>query len=74
MYVSPSVAREGVGEALVRLAETRMAQEGHPRVVLESSLNAVEFYLRLGFAVTGARCASGAIPMRKQVVGASGGT
>jgi GNAT superfamily N-acetyltransferase len=74
LYVSPLFARQRVGTALVLFAEGRMAQEGHPRVVLESSLNAVEFYLRLGFAVTGARCASGSVPMRKEVVGASGGT
>ena len=74
LYVAPSFARQRVGTALVLFAEGRMAQAGHPRVVLESSVNAVGFYLRLGFAATGARRASGAVPMSKQVVGASGRT
>ena len=41
LYVSLPAARQGVGTALVRLAESHIAQRGDPLVVLESSLNAV---------------------------------
>ena len=69
LYVSPQAARQGVGTALVRLAETHIAQRGHHFVVLESSLNAVGFYLRLGYTPATTRCPSAALAMRKQVAG-----
>jgi putative acetyltransferase len=65
LYVSPQAARQGVGAALVRLAEGRIAQTGKQLVVLESSLNAVGFYVRLGYASTGSQSPSGAVPMHK---------
>jgi ribosomal protein S18 acetylase RimI-like enzyme len=65
LYVSPTVARQGIGASLVRLAEGRIAQQGDDVVVLESSLNAVPFYGRLGYALTGVARPSGALPMRK---------
>jgi ribosomal protein S18 acetylase RimI-like enzyme len=55
LYVSPPAASQGVGTALVRLAETHIAQRGHQFVVLESSLNAVGFYLRLGYTPAATR-------------------
>ena len=67
LYVSPPVARQGVGTALVMLAESRIAQRGHPLVVLESSLNAVRFYLRLGYAPAGTQCSSAAVAMSKHL-------
>ena len=66
LYVSPQAARQGVGTALVRLAEGRIAQAGERLVVLESSLNAVGFYVRLGYAPAGIQSPSGAVPMRKR--------
>jgi ribosomal protein S18 acetylase RimI-like enzyme len=69
LYVSPPAARQGVGTALVRLAETHIAQRGHHFVVLESSLNAVGFYLRLGYTPAATRCSSAVVAMRKHVVG-----
>ena len=69
LYVSPPAARLGVGTALVRLAETHIAQRGHHFVVLESSLNAVGFYLRLGYTAVATQCSSAAVAMRKQVAG-----
>ena len=65
LYVLPQAARRGVGTALVRLAEGRIAQTGEQLVMLESSLNAVGFYLRLGYAVCGNPGLSGAVPMSK---------
>ena len=69
LYVSPPAARHGVGTALVKLAETQIAQRGHHFVVLESSLNAVGFYLRLGYTPAATQCSSAAVAMRKQVAG-----
>jgi len=67
LYVSPPAARQGVGAALVRLAEGHIAQGGHPLVILQSSLNALGFYMRLGYAPGGTGCSSGAIAMRKHL-------
>jgi putative acetyltransferase len=70
LYVSPPAARRGVGTALVRLAESHIAQRGHALVVLESSLNAMGFYLRLGYAPAGTQCSSAAVAMSKHLVAA----
>ena len=67
LYVSPPAAYQGVGTALVRLAESHIAQRGHHLVVLESSLNAVRFYLRLGYAAAGTKCSCTAVAMRKHI-------
>jgi ribosomal protein S18 acetylase RimI-like enzyme len=67
LYVSPLGARQGVGTALVRLAESRIAQRGHHLVVLESSLNAVGFYRSLGYAPAGTQRSSAAVAMRKHL-------
>jgi ribosomal protein S18 acetylase RimI-like enzyme len=69
LYVSPPAARQRVGTALVRLAESHLAQRGHHLVVLESSLNAVGFYLRLGYTPAGTQCSSAAVAMRKHLEG-----
>ena len=67
LYVSPPAARQGVGTALVGLAESHIAQRGHALVVLESSLNAMGFYLRLGYAPAGTQCTSVALAMSKHL-------
>jgi len=67
LYVSPPAARQSVGTALVRLAESHIAQTGHPLVVLESSLNAMGFYLRLGYAPAGIQRSSAAVAMSKHL-------
>ena len=64
-----ALVEKRVGTALIRLAESHIAQSGHRIVVLESSLNAVGFYLRLGYAPAGAQRSFGAIAMCKQVAG-----
>ena len=71
LYVAPPVARQGIGTALVRLAEDRIAQTGKQFVVLESSLNAVGFYVGLGYAPSGKQSPSGAVPMRKYYAAAA---
>jgi predicted N-acetyltransferase YhbS len=69
LYVAPVAARRGVGAALVALAECRIARVGHKIVMLESSLNAFEFYFRLGYVAAGTPVSNGAVPMSKQVAG-----
>jgi len=70
LYVSPQAAHQGVGSALVRHVESHIAQKGHHLVVLESSVNAVAFYVRLGYAPTGTPCSSAAVAMRKHLAAA----
>jgi ribosomal protein S18 acetylase RimI-like enzyme len=72
LYVSPPTARQGVGTSLVRLAESHIAQRGHHLVVLESSLNAVQFYLCLGYARVGTQCSSAAVAMHKHLSNGEG--
>jgi ribosomal protein S18 acetylase RimI-like enzyme len=67
LYVAPPVARQGVGTALLRLAEGHIAQRGHDLVVLESSPNALRFYLHLRYAPAGTQGSSASVAMRKHL-------
>jgi GNAT superfamily N-acetyltransferase len=67
LYVSPTSAHQGVGSGLIHFAEAHIAQEGHRIVVLESSLNALAFYMRLGYTPTVVQRSSVAIGLRKEV-------
>jgi ribosomal protein S18 acetylase RimI-like enzyme len=67
LYVSPPAARQGVGTALVRLVESHIAQRGHHLVVLQASLNAVAFYLRLGYTPTTNQSSPAEVSMHKYV-------
>ena len=67
LYVTPNVARQGVGTALVRLAESYIARRGHNLVVLDSSLNAVAFYLRLGYVPASTQPSSAVVAMHKHI-------
>ena len=50
-YVAARAARRGVGRALVGAIEAIARAEGLQRLTLDSSLTAVGFYRRLGYAV-----------------------
>jgi putative acetyltransferase len=65
LYVSPSCARRGVGSALLALAETSIRSSGYATACLESSPNALAFYLRRGYLRCGPPDADGAWPLRK---------
>jgi putative acetyltransferase len=52
-YVSPKVARRGVGRRLVQAMETIARQQGVTRLHLSSTLNAVPFYESLGYLQEG---------------------
>lgn len=49
VYVSPAVARQGVGTALLDELEARARSLGAERLVLTASRNAVPFYRRHGY-------------------------
>ena len=67
LYVSPSCSRRGVGSALLARAETSIQSSGYATVRLESSQNALDFYLRRGFRRCGAPDADGAWPLHKEL-------
>lgn len=67
LYVSPSCARRGVGSALLAVAETSIRSAGYPTARLESSPNALDYYLRRGYVRCGPPDADGAVPVRKDV-------
>ncbi len=67
LYVSPSCARRGVGSALLTLAETSIRRSGYATARLESSQNALDFYLRRGYLRCGRPDADGAWPLRKDL-------
>lgn len=67
LYVSPSCSRRGVGSALLARAETSIQSSGYATARLESSQNALDFYLRRGFRRCGAPDADGAWPLQKEL-------
>jgi putative acetyltransferase len=67
LYVSPSCARCGVGSALLARAETSIRSSGYATASLESSQNALDFYLRRGYLRCGPPDADGAYPLRKDL-------
>ena len=71
LYVSPSCSRRGVGSVLLAHAETHIWNSGYATARLESSPNALDFYLRRGYVCCGPPDADGATPLRKEL--AAGG-
>lgn len=65
LYVSPSYSRRGVGSVLLAQAETSIWNSGYGMAHLESSPNALDFYLRRGYVQCGLPDAEGAYPLRK---------
>lgn len=49
VYVHPAAVRRGVGTALVAELESRLRAAGVPAARLHASLNAVPFYVSLGY-------------------------
>ncbi len=48
-YVSPETARRGIGRSLVEAMESAAVQSGVSQLHLNSTLNALPFYERLGY-------------------------
>jgi len=67
LYVSPPCARRGVGSALLALAETSIRRSGYATTRLESSQNALDFYLRRGYLRCGPPDVDGAWPLCKEL-------
>src|SRR5262247_3646732 len=65
LYVSPSCSRRGVGSVLLALDETSIRSSGYATARLESSDNALNFYLRRGYVRCGPPDADGAWPLSK---------
>jgi hypothetical protein len=70
LYVSPSCSRRGVGSVLLALAETSILSSGYMTARLESSQNALNFYLRRGYIQCGPPEADGAWPLSKDLAAA----
>jgi GNAT superfamily N-acetyltransferase len=67
LYVSPSCSRRGVGSALLARAETSIRSSGYATAHLESSQNALAFYLRRGYLRCGPPDADGACRLSKDL-------
>ena len=67
LYVSPSCSRRGVGSVLLARAETSIRSSGYATARLESSQNALDFYLRRAYGRCGPPDADGAWPLRKDL-------
>jgi chloramphenicol 3-O phosphotransferase len=69
LYVSPAWGRRGIGSALLARAEASIRDAGHASARLESSENALGFYLRRAYVRCGSPDADGAWPLRKNLQG-----
>ena len=67
LYVSPSCSRRGVGSALLTFAEVFIRSSGYTTARLESSQNALDFYLRRGYLRCGPPDVDGAWPLCKEL-------
>jgi putative acetyltransferase len=67
LYVAPSCARRGVGSALLARAESSIRSSGYAIARLESSQNALAFYLCRGYQRCGPPDGAGAWPLRKDL-------
>ena len=66
LYTSPEYAGQGVGAALLIRLEALMRGRGFEAVHAEASPNALSFYLRRGYRVTGPQTPVRAWPITRQ--------
>jgi putative acetyltransferase len=69
LYTAPEYAGQGVGAALLDRLEGLMRGRGFEAVRAEASPNAMGFYLRRGYRVTGPVTPAGAWPIARQLPG-----
>src|SRR5882757_4904589 len=69
LYTAPEYAGQGVGAALLDRLEGLMRGRGVDAVRAEASPNAMGFYLRRGYRVTGPLTQAGAWPIARQLPG-----
>jgi putative acetyltransferase len=68
LYVLPGCARRGVGSQLLLHAEAFIRRSGYTTAYLDSSPNALPFYLRRGYVQANPQHADGGYPLRKVLV------
>jgi putative acetyltransferase len=68
LYTEPDFAGRGIGTGLLSLIEVLMRGRGIPAVHAEASSNAVAFYLRLGYELSGPCTSEGAQPIKKHLL------
>ena len=64
VYIRSSSGRTGVGRAIMSRLESDIVKRGHECATLDSSPNAVGFYVKLGYTAVGPPGDDG-VPMRK---------
>ena len=69
LYTAPEYAGQGTGSALLERLEALMRGRGFEAVHADASPNALGFYLRRGYRVTGPLTAVGAWPIARQFLG-----
>jgi putative acetyltransferase len=69
LYTAPEYAGQGVGAALLDRLEGMIRERGFEVVRADASPNALGFYLRRGYRVTGPLTAVGAWPIARQFFG-----
>ena len=69
LYTAPGYAGQGVGGALLDRLEGLLRGRGFEAVRAEASPNAMGFYLRRGYRVTGSLTPVGAWPITRQLQG-----
>ena len=67
LYVSPAVARLGVGSSLLTHAEREIRDAGASIAYLDASPNAEAFYVRRGYRQVGEVKSNNSIPMSKRL-------
>ena len=70
LYVSPPGSRRGIGSALLAHAENSIQSSGYAIARLDSSQNALDFYLRRGYVRLGRPDVDGAYPLSKDLTAA----
>jgi putative acetyltransferase len=66
LYTTPDYAGQGIGTALLERLEGLMRGRGFEAIHAEASPNALSFYLRRGYRVTGPQTPVGAWPITRQ--------
>jgi putative acetyltransferase len=69
LYTAPECAGQGIGSALLGRLERLMRERGVDAVRAEASPNALSFYLRRGYGLTGPQMPVGAWPIAKPLSG-----
>ena len=69
LYTAPEFAGQGVGAALLDRLEGLLRGRGFEAVRADASPNALAFYLRRGYRVTGPKTPVGAWPITRQFPG-----